>query len=135
MIRTMTVAAALAAASTAAPAALILNVDRVEVAPSDADQSVSLDVYLNKAAQKAGFPLKSIHRKPTQTRNGFITAAVSVNGKVSETLGNPRHLASTPSRCSGNMIQLERLQIGSRRPASSRLLKIVAMKPTGLPPE
>jgi enoyl reductase-like protein len=43
------------------------------------NEPVSLDVYLNKAAQKAGFPLKSVHRKPTQTRNGFITAAVSID--------------------------------------------------------
>ena len=41
------------------------------------NEPISLDPYLNKAAQKAGFTLKGTHQKPTQNRAGFITASVS----------------------------------------------------------
>ena len=42
-------------------------------------EPLSLDTYLNKAAQKAGIPLKSTRPKPAQTRNGFVTNVVSID--------------------------------------------------------
>lgn len=40
-------------------------------------EPLSLDTYLNKAAQKAGFTLKGTRPHANTTRNGFITSSVS----------------------------------------------------------
>jgi hypothetical protein len=42
-------------------------------------EPLSLDTYLDKAAQKAKFPLKSTSPHPSQTRNGFVTNSVSAS--------------------------------------------------------
>ncbi|MDB4959261.1 MAG: hypothetical protein JWO36_6830 [Myxococcales bacterium] len=42
-------------------------------------EPLSLDTYLDKAAQKAKFPLKSTTPHPPQTRNGFVTNSVSAS--------------------------------------------------------
>jgi len=43
------------------------------------NEPLLLDPYLSKAAQKAGFVIKTTHQKPEQKHNGFITAAVSLD--------------------------------------------------------
>jgi hypothetical protein len=40
-------------------------------------EPLSLDTYVNNKAQKAGFTLKGTRPHANQTRNGFVTAAVS----------------------------------------------------------
>ena len=42
-------------------------------------EPISLDTYLDKAAKKAQFPLKSTAPHPSQTRNGFVTNSVSAS--------------------------------------------------------
>jgi hypothetical protein len=57
-----------------APAPVTPSDDLVKNMPVE---PLSLDTYLNKAAQKAGFPLKGTRPHAQTTRNGFITASVS----------------------------------------------------------
>ncbi len=62
----------LRARGSAAPAAPIDDwVKGIPVEP------LGLETYINKAAQKAGFTVKSTHPRANQSRNGFVTASIS----------------------------------------------------------